>query len=65
MEVCGETHGFSKSDHGGAGVTVDIWYMGDFEGRSSAGSVGNAVDDDLHREITGNRRTVGSVAAAI
>ena len=39
--------------------------MGDDRGRSIAGSGGNAVRDDLHNNMTGKHRTVGSVAADI
>ena len=38
---------------------VDAWV------RSSAGSGGNAVIDDLYRETAGNRGTVGGVTTTI
>ena len=39
--------------------------MGDARGRSSAGSGGNAVGDDLYRETTGNCGTVGDITTNI
>ena len=39
--------------------------MGDSQGRSSAGSGGNAVGDDLYRDMAGNRGTVGGITTNI
>ena len=64
-EFRGHTHGVSKIDHGEASTIDSIRDVGDAQGRSSTGSGGNLVNDDLHRETTGNRGTVGGVAAYI
>ena len=48
-----------------AGAMVARWDMGDTRGGISAGSGGNAVVDGLHREKSGNHRTVGSVTGDI
>ena len=60
-----DTHGFSSEDHGEAGAIFSRRDMGYARRGSSAGSGGNAVIDDLHRETAGNRSTVGSVAVDI
>ena len=54
-----ETHRFSLSDKGEVRATVDIWDMRDAQGGSSAVSSRNAVRNDLHKEMVGNRNTLG------
>ena len=44
---------------------VDRQDMGDAQYGRSAESSGDVVRDDIHRETTGNRSTVGSVEATI
>ena len=61
----GYTHVLSSSDHREAGATVDRQDRGYARDRSSAGRGGNTVENDLHREKSGNRSTVGSVVADI
>ena len=46
-------------------MTVARRDIGDARGISSAGSGSNTVRDYLHRETSGNRTTVGSVAVDI
>ena len=58
----GVTHRFPSVDHGEAGWTVYRKDMGDARGGSSAGSGGNAVGSYIHRDMSDNRSTVGSVA---
>ena len=52
-------------DHGEASATNMIRYMGDAWGRSSAGSGGNTVGNDIYRETSGNRGTVGGFTTNI
>ena len=58
----GYTHKFSSTDHRGASVTDSRQYMGDARGGSIAVIGVNAFGNDLHRETTGNRGTVGGVS---
>ena len=51
--------------HGEASVADRRRDVGDARGGSSAGSGGNAADDDLYRETAGNRGTVGDVTTNI
>ena len=60
-EGIGGTYRFSLEYHGEAGEMVDIQDMGDARGVSNAGSGGNAVGKDLHRDTAGNRGTFGGV----
>ena len=48
------THMFSATDHGEMSAAASRQDMGYDQGGSSAGSGGNAVGDDLHREMTGS-----------
>ena len=61
----GYTHDVYWSDHGDAGMTIARKDMGDTWVGISVGSGSNAVSNELHKETTGSRHTVGSVAANI
>ena len=52
-------HRVPQEDHVEASAEDRRWGMGDARVRSSTGSGGNAVVDDLYRETAGNRGTVG------
>ena len=56
---------FYSTDNRETNVTASWRDMGDAWVGSSAGSEGNKVSDDLHRETTGNCGTVGNVATNI
>ena len=56
-----DSHRVPQTDHGEASEVVRIQDMGDSRVRKSAGGSGNSVGDDLYREMTGNRDTVGGV----
>ena len=59
------THRFPHTDHGEASAADRRREVGDAQGVSSAGSGRNAVGNDLYRETTGNRGTVGGVTTNI
>ena len=61
-EVIEHKHRFFKTDHVEAIVTDSRRDMGDDQGRIIMGSGGNAVENDLYRETTGNHGTLGCIA---
>ena len=61
-EVGGHKHRFYEEDHGETGAAEGRHEMGDTQGISSAGSVGNSVGNELYRETTGEGGTVGGAA---
>ena len=64
-EVRRSTHIFSHTDHGEASVADIRRYMGDARSGSSVKISRNTVGNELYRETTGNRGTVGVVATDI
>ena len=60
-----EVHWVTLKFHGEASAEVRRWEVGDAWSGRSAGGSGNAVDDDLHRETTGSRGTVGGATPTI
>ena len=64
-EVRGHKHRVSYTDHEEARATGSRRDMGDALGGISARSGGNTAGDDIHRETTGNRVTVGGVITNI
>ena len=64
-EVTRYTHGITQTDNGEA-ITADSRRgVGDARVRSSAGSGGNEVGDDIYMETVGNCGTVGGGTADI
>ena len=61
----GETHRFSLEDYRETGVAITRQDTGHVLIRISARIGKNTVGNDLHSNIAGNRRTVGSVASNI
>ena len=59
----GDTHRVSEADYREAGVVKGRWDVGESQCRSSAGSGGNKVGDDLNRKKTRDSGTVGGSAA--
>ena len=59
------THWVSLSDHGEAIEAAKIWDMGDAWGRRHMGYSRNVVGEDLHREMSGNRGSVGGAKSFI
>ena len=62
MVVRGHKNWVSQTDNGKASSMDSRWDMGDARDGISTGSCGNTVKNDLDRETTGNRGTVGGVA---
>ena len=59
------THIVPQTDQGEARSAVSIWDVRDARGGRSTGSSGNSVENDLYKETSGNRGTVGGVMATI
>ena len=58
----GDTHQVSETNHRETGAEEGRRGVGDSKGRSSAGSNGNPLGNDLHRYKTGAGGTVGVAA---
>ena len=56
-----DTHRVTQTDNEEASVTVRRWEVGNDRGGSSGGSSRSAVGNELYRETTGNRVTVGGI----
>ena len=54
-----------SADHGEASAVVRRRDVGNTWVRRSTGGSRNAVRDDLHREVAGNRGTVGGATSTI
>ena len=61
-KVEGTQKGLSDTDRGEASAADSRRDMGDAQVGISSGSSNNSVVDDLHRDMTGNRGTVGGTA---
>ena len=59
------THRVTQTDHGEASAVVSRRDMGYDRGRSIVGGGGNSAGNDLYREKSGNRATVGGVTITI
>ena len=59
------THSFPHIYHGESSAADRRVDVGDAKGGISARSGGNAVSNDLYRETTGNRVTVGGITTYI
>ena len=62
-KVEGHIHGFYEAYHRDAVALEGRREVGESQGGSSAGSGGNSVGDELHRETTGEGGTLGDTAA--
>ena len=59
------TYGILQTYHGDAIMEDSRRDVGDARGRSSAGNGGNTVSDDIYKETSGNRGTVGGLTTNI